>query len=169
MRDFILPAHHATEVMLCGDKLPWYCFWQDSVKGLEDGGPSGYAYLARSVGIISAISPQNATSVTALQYLGNATSKMRESMLQSGSEADMWEVYALLAAEAAALNFKKAAAVHGLMMRRLLQPPGKTVQAEHRLLMMDLMHDMTRASRSLTRPAFRSPALGRGASSGEHH
>jgi hypothetical protein len=153
-RDFILPANHGNEAALYGGKMHMHRYWKDSVRGLDDGGADGYAYLARSAAILSGIKPQNETTLLALQYISKATSKLRESMLQrADSQTHVWEVYALLAAEVAAHNFK-AAAVHGRMLARLLQPEGKTLKADPRLLMGALLQDMTRACLSLTRPSF---------------
>ncbi|KIW67123.1 hypothetical protein PV04_06396 [Phialophora macrospora] len=153
-RDFILPANHGNEAALYGGKMHMHRYWRDSVRGLDDGGADGYAYLARSAAILSGIKPQNETTLLALEYISKATSKLRESMLQrADSQTHVWEVYALLAAEVAAHNFK-AAAVHGRMLARLLQPEGKTVQSEPRLLMGALLQDMTRACLSLTRPSL---------------
>lgn len=167
-RDFILPANHGNEATIYGGKWHMQRYWQDSVRGLDGGGADGYAYLARSAAILAGIikptaqSPQGGggggssqTTLLALQYISKATSKLREAMAQrSDLEAHMWEVYALLAAEVAAHNFK-AATVHGLMLRRVLQPAGgKTLYPEPRFLMVALLQDMTRASLSLTKPAF---------------
>ncbi|OCT51571.1 hypothetical protein CLCR_08407 [Cladophialophora carrionii] len=153
-RDFILPANHGNESALYGGKIHMHRYWRDNVRGLDDGRADGYAYLARSAAILAKIKPENETVLLALHYIGKATSKLRESMLKrEDSQAHMWEVYALLAAEVAAHNFK-AAAVHGRMLARLLQPEGRTLKAEPRLLMGALFQDMTRACLWLTRPSF---------------
>ncbi|OAP63262.1 hypothetical protein AYL99_02489 [Fonsecaea erecta] len=160
-RDFILPAAHATEASVAGGRLHMARFWRDSVRGLDNGGGvAGYAYLARSAAILSTLTPRDRSSVVALQYLGKATSNLRKSIVMhssssnpDASQADAWDVYALFCAEIAAANLS-AAAVHGAMLRRLLQPVGRTVHAERRLLMVVLQQDITRACLSLTRPSF---------------
>ncbi|KIY03559.1 uncharacterized protein Z520_00250 [Fonsecaea multimorphosa CBS 102226] len=160
-RDFILPAFHANEAAVVGGRLHMDRFWRDSVRGLDDGGVAGYAYLARSAAILSKLTPRDRSRIMALQYLGKATSNLRKSIVRRGAGEGgsqevgdaAWDVYALFCAEIAAGNLP-AAAVHGSMLRRLLQPVGRTVIAERRLLMVVLQQDITRACLSLTRPSF---------------
>ncbi|KAJ9607758.1 hypothetical protein H2200_007836 [Cladophialophora chaetospira] len=153
-RDFILPANHGYEAALSGGKLYLHRYWRDNVQGLDDGTADGYAYLARSAAILSRIKPQRETNLLALEYIGKATSKLRESMLVTGdSTTHAWEVYALFAAEIAAHSFE-AAAVHGHMLARLLQPEGQTITFEPRLLIGALIQDVTRACMSLSRPCL---------------
>ncbi|OQV01711.1 hypothetical protein CLAIMM_07013 [Cladophialophora immunda] len=153
-RDFILPAVHVNESSVAGGRLHIDRFWRDSVRGLDDGGVAGYAYLARAAAILANLTPRDRSSIMALQYLGKATSNLRKSIMdRPGAQADAWDVYALFCAEIAAGNLE-AAAVHGTMLRRLLQPVGRTVHAERRLLMVVLQQDITRACLSLTRPSF---------------
>ncbi|KIW13417.1 hypothetical protein PV08_08605 [Exophiala spinifera] len=158
-RDFILPATHANEASVTGGRLHMDLFWGDTIRGLDDdGGVAGYAYLARSASILSTLTPWHCLSVMALQYLGKATSNLRKSIVMhssssSTSQADAWGVYALFCAEIAGGNLP-AAAVHGMMLRCLIQPDGRTLYVERRLLMVVLQQDMTRACLSLTRPSF---------------
>ncbi|KAH0848374.1 hypothetical protein AYO21_04399 [Fonsecaea monophora] len=157
-RDFILPAVHANEASVVGGRHHIDRFWMDSVRALDDGGVAGYAYLARSAAILSTLTAHNRSSVVmALQYLGKATNNLRKSMAKRSrpdAQPDAWSVYALFCAEIAAGNLE-GARVHGLMLRRLLQPDGgRTFDGERRLLMVVLQQDITRACLSLTRPSF---------------
>jgi hypothetical protein len=108
---------------------------------------------------MTTITGDEETNMLALTFKNQASSKLRQRLLQDNggksAPAHLWAMYALLTAEVAGQNYL-AAAVHGKMLRNLIQPDqGPSDRAmPDRFRMAVMLQDSNRASMSLSRPSF---------------
>jgi hypothetical protein len=164
-RNCLLPSIHGREIDVAGTTSYATSYWQDSIASLQDE-CQGCGYLARFAAILASITSDRKMMMTAMVFKQRASELLR---LRLAKRANMqlqsrrgnaqltdlcWSIYSLLTADVAAQNYS-AAAMHGRILRKFLQPEDHSLAVtDGRLLHAVLYNDTQRASVSLARPSF---------------
>ena len=161
----LLPSIHGRAMDIANTAFYITSCWQDSIASLQDE-CKGCGYLARFAAILASITSDPKMMTTAMVFKQRATELLRSRLAKYGNMQVQsrrgnarvvnlcLSIYSLLAADVAAQNYS-AAAVHGRILTKFLQPEDPSLAVTNaKLLHSVLYQDMQRASISLTRPSF---------------